>query len=145
MTNEARLLPPQPLPDPDTEGFWRATAAGRIELCRCIRCGLWHQPPLERCRACAGETRFAPIKGTGRLRSFIVVRHGAVPGYVEAVPYVVALVDLDEQPDLRLVGQLLDVRPDDMECGIIVRSEIVVLPPGDFSVIGFRIDEAGEV
>ena len=104
MSVDAAQLPPQPRPDPDSEGFWSATASGRIELCRCRDCGLWHHPPLERCRACAAETRFDPIAGTGSLRSFIVVRHAAVPGYLDAVPYIVGMVELDEQPGLRLVG-----------------------------------------
>lgn len=141
MSVDAAQLPPQPRPDPDSEGFWSATASGRIELCRCRDCGLWHHPPLERCRACAAETRFDPIAGTGSLRSFIVVRHAAVPGYLDAVPYIVGMVELDEQPGLRLVGRLLDVDPQDVEVGARVRAELVDLPPGDFVVIAFRIVE----
>lgn len=141
MSVDAAQLPPQPRPDPDSEGFWSATASGRIELCRCRDCGLWHHPPLERCRACAAETRFDPIAGTGSLRSFIVVRHAAVPGYLDAVPYIVGMVELDEQPGLRLVGRLLDVDPQDVEVGARVRAELVDLPPGDFVVIAFRIGE----
>ena len=141
MSVDAAQLPPQPRPDPDSEGFWSATASGRIELCRCRDCGLWHHPPLERCRACAAETRVDPIAGTGSLRSFIVVRHAAVPGYLDAVPYIVGMVELDEQPGLRLVGRLLDVDPQDVEVGARVRAELVDLPPGDFVVIAFRIGE----
>ena len=141
MSVDAAQLPPQPRPDPDSEGFWSATASGHIELCRCSDCGLWHHPPLERCRACAAETRFDPIAGTGSLRSFVVVRHAAVPGYLDAVPYIVGMVELDEQPGLRLVGRLLDVDPQHVEVGARVRAELVDLPPGDFVVIAFRIGE----
>ena len=140
MSDRATMLPPQPQPDFDTEGFWKATASGRVELCRCVECGLWHHPPLERCRACAGKTTFAPIAGTGRLRSFIVVQHGAVPGYLDAIPYVVGLVELDDQPGLRLVGRVLDVPSGEPTCGARVRCEVISLPPGEFSVVGFRIE-----
>ena len=140
MSGGATMHPPQPQPDFDTEGFWEATAAGRVALCRCVGCDLWHHPPLERCRACAGETTFAPIAGTGRLRSFIVVQHGAVPGYLDAIPYVVGLVELDDQPGLRLIGRVLDVRPGELDCGALVRAEVMPLPPGEFSVVGFRIE-----
>ena len=51
---DALSIPPQPVPDADTAPFWAATAAGRLAMCRCQSCGLWLQPPLERCRACAG-------------------------------------------------------------------------------------------
>ena len=66
-------------------------------MCRCQECGLWLQPPLERCRQCAGPTAFEPIAGTGSIYSFIVQRQPAVPGYLDQIPYVVALVELDEQ------------------------------------------------
>jgi len=45
------MPPPQPSPDVDTAPFWAATAAGQLAICRCQDCGLWLQPPLERCRA----------------------------------------------------------------------------------------------
>ena len=75
--------PPQPAPDADSAGFWAATAAGELRLCRCADCRRWHQPPLERCPACGGATGFELVSGCGRIKSFIVVRHPAVPGYLE--------------------------------------------------------------
>ncbi len=132
-------VPPQPHPDLDSASFWTATAEGRLELCRCTACERWHQPPLERCRECDAATSFIPISGTGTLRSFIVVRHPAVPGYLEELPYVVGLVDLDEQEGLRLPGRLLDVDLEKLSGGERVSAEIVPLPGGDFHVAAFRI------
>ena len=131
-------VPPQPAPDEDTVGFWQATAEGRLELCRCKQCRQWLQPPLERCPTCNGETSFEPVAGTGELYSFIVVHKLAVPGYGDQLPYVVALVELDEQPGLRLPGRLVGIDIDKVEIGQRVRSEIEGLPGGDFSVALFR-------
>lgn len=136
--DEGFALPPQPLPDPDTRGFWQATAAGRLALCRCRECGLWLQPPLERCRRCAGPTRFEPVSGEGRVFSFIVTRHPCCPGYLDRLPYVVALVELDEQPGLRLAARLVGVRPEDARVGQRVRAGLEDLPGGDFRVPVFR-------
>lgn len=130
--------PPQPKPDLDSEGFWEATARGELALCRCQECRLWLQPPLERCRACGGATRFEPVSGGGTIHSFIVVRHPAVPGYLEAVPYVVAIVELDEQIGLRLPTRLLDVEPDEVAVGQRVRAELVELAGGNYRVPCFR-------
>jgi uncharacterized OB-fold protein len=132
-------LPPQPHPDLDSDGFWAATSKGRLDVCRCRACEHWHQPPLERCRECGGETHFVPVSGAGTLRSFIVVRHPAVPGFLEDLPYVVGLVDLDEQAGLRLPGRLLDVTPEALRGGERVTAEIVPLPGGDFRVAAFRV------
>lgn len=84
--------------------------------------------PLERCPACGGATGFELVSGCGRIKSFIVVRHPAVPGYLEDLPYVVAIVDLDEQEGLRLPGRLLDADPARVDVGRAVRAEIVDLP-----------------
>jgi uncharacterized OB-fold protein len=131
-------VPPQPAPDEDTAGFWQAAADGRLELCRCEQCRQWLQPPLERCPACWGETSFEPVAGTGELHSFIVVRQPAIPGYRDQLPYVVAPVELDEQPGLRLPGRVVGVDPAQVEIGQRVRAEIEGLPGGDFSVAVFR-------
>jgi uncharacterized OB-fold protein len=133
-----REIPPQPYPDPDSLPFWESARAGRLVLCRCSACGLWHQPPLERCRACGAPTRFEEVAGTGVLASFIVVRHPAVAGYLTDLPYVVGLVELDEQRGLRLPARLVGVAPDALRIGLRLRAEIVPLAGGDFRVPVFR-------
>lgn len=138
-------LPPQPVPDADTAGFWRATGRGELCLCRCTKCRRWHQPPLERCPKCGEVSRFEAVSGRGRIKSFIVVRHPAVPGYLEDLPYVVAIVDLEEQAGLRLPGRLLDADPAEVKLGLSVRAEIVDLPGGDFRVAAFRLVSKAEI
>jgi len=140
--SDTASYPPQPAPDSDTAPFWEATAAGRLSLCRCQSCGLWLQPPLDRCRACAGPTAFEEVAGRGTVYSFIVQRQPAVSGYVDDVPYVVALVELDEQKGLRLPARMVGVGVDDVCCGLRVRAELVDLPGGDFKVPVFRPDPA---
>jgi uncharacterized protein len=131
-------VPPQPLPDLDTEGFWEATARGELALCRCRTCGLWLQPPLERCSSCAGPTAFEPVSGTGRVFSYIVVRHPAVTGFEDELPMVVAMVELDEQVGLRLSARIM-AEPDDVEIGARVVAELVPVPGGDFSAPVFHL------
>ncbi|MBV1879231.1 MAG: OB-fold domain-containing protein [Pseudomonadales bacterium] len=131
-------LPPQPKPNLDTEGFWQATKSGQLSICRCQECQLWLQPPLERCRQCGATTRFEAVSGKGSIYSFVVVRHGAVPGYLDTLPYVVAIIELDEQVGLRLPTRLLDVAPETVEIGQRVAVQLVDLPGGEFRVACFR-------
>lgn len=128
------LPPPQPAPDPDTQPFWHATAEGKLMMCRCTECGWWHQPPLERCRRCAAATHFEPVSGHGTIITFIVQRQPAVVGYFDQVPYAVALVDLDEQPGLRLPGRVVGIDPDDVAIDMRVAARIEPLPGGEFRV-----------
>jgi len=134
----AAQYPPQPSPDFDTEGFWEATADGRLALCRCVECGLWLQPPLERCRRCAGLTAFEDVAGTGTIYSFIVQRQPSVVGYLDAIPYVVALVELDEQAGLRLPARIVGIEPERVTVGMRVVVDLVALPGGDYVVPVFQ-------
>ena len=134
----AAQYPPQPAPDVDSEGFWDATADGKLALCRCTECRVWLQPPLERCRLCAGATAFEEVAGTGTIYSFIVQRQPSVVGYLDALPYVVALVDLDEQDGLRLPSRIVGIEPEDVRVGMRVAVELEDLPGGDYKIPVFR-------
>jgi uncharacterized OB-fold protein len=129
-------LTPQPLPDPDTREFWDFLAKGELGVCRCQDCGLWMHPPLERCRACNGAVQVEPVTGLGTVYSYIVVRQPLVPGRVP--PYVVATVELQEQPGLHLVA-VLNAAPDLVRIGARVQATVVPLPGGAFLVPEFDL------
>lgn len=142
-----RLPPPQPSPDSDTEGFWSATSDGHLELARCVECGHWHHPPIERCRRCAAATRFAAVSGRGTVYSFVIQRQPAVVGHFTNVPYVVAVIELSEQPGLRLTGRVVGVDPDDplvvdRLIGSPVTAELEPLPGGDYTVAVWRVADS---
>lgn len=128
------MYPPQPSPDADTAEFWQATSEGRLAMCRCQLCGLWHMPPLERCRVCAGPTAFEAVAGTGSLYSFIVQHHPAISGYTDNLPYAVGLVELDEQTGLRLPTRIVGIDPSDIVCDMRVKVVFEPLPGGDYVV-----------
>ncbi len=130
--------PPQPLPDYDSEPFWEATGAGKLALCRCQTCHTWHQPPMERCRRCGAVTAFEEVSGRGTVYSYIVQRQPSVPGYLDDLPYVVALVELPEQDHLRLPARLVDVDPESVSVGMPVSVDFLPLDGGDFMIPVFR-------
>lgn len=130
--------PPQPRPDLDTAGFWAALSAGRLAMCRCTGCRRWLQPPIERCRHCGLPTAFEDVSGRGTVYSYTVVRHPAVAGYEDELPYTVALVELDEQEGLRLPARLVDVEPADVRVGLAVEARLAPLPGGSHMVALFR-------
>lgn len=131
---DALHTPPQPVPDADSVGFWEATAKGHLALCRCDGCGLWMQPPLERCRKCNGTTSYQPISGHGEVHSFIVQHRPVTVGYLDNVPYVVAIIEFDEQKGLRLPGRIIDTPHGEVTVGMRVKARLDNLPGGDFVV-----------
>ena len=135
------LIPPQPLPNVDTQGFWDATAAGEIALCRCTDCGTWMHPPLERCRTCGGPTHFDAVAGTGTVHSFIVLHRESVPGQ-GAGPHVLAAIDLDGVEGARLTGKIVVDDPALVEVGTRVRGRIVAVPGGPYHQPEFVVEDA---
>jgi uncharacterized OB-fold protein len=119
---------PVPLRDADSAGFWDAARAGALALARCSDCRTWQHPPLERCRRCGGSIGFEPVSGDATVFSFIVVRHPAVPGH--EVPYAVGLVELPEQPGLRMTA-VIDADPDAVTIGMPVRARMVRVGASD--------------
>ncbi len=96
--------------DLDTAGYFRAAADGHLTVRRCTACDAVLHVPVAYCRHCGGfEGRWAEVSPTGRIYSYTVVTHQVHPDF--PVPYTVILVELDDLPEVRLVGRL-DGRPD---------------------------------
>ncbi|MBI4968647.1 MAG: Zn-ribbon domain-containing OB-fold protein [Rhodospirillales bacterium] len=94
----SHLNKPVPAPDPDTKPFWDGCRKHELLIQECDACGRFHFPPAGRCPHCgATGSRWVKASGKGTVYSWIVVVH-PVPKEVYAgeVPYVVALVDLEE-------------------------------------------------
>lgn len=132
MTDPA-LLPPIPVPDPDSRPYWEGLKSGQLMLCRCDDTGKWIHPPLERSRFTGGPVHFEQVSGTGTIYSYIVIRQPLVPGRMP--PYVVGLIELPEQAGLR-INAVIDADPAEVRIGQQVRLRIVEL--GDS---GYRIPE----
>jgi uncharacterized OB-fold protein len=138
MTNPA-LLPPIPIPDPDSAPFWEGLPAGKLMLCRCDDTGTWIHPPLERSRFTGGPVHFEEVSGGGSIFSYIVVQQQLVPG--RTPPYVIGIVELDEQPGLR-INAVINAEPADVRIGQRVRMTVADLGESVFRVPEFVIAES---
>jgi uncharacterized OB-fold protein len=119
---ETDKLPPKPVPRPSSESaaFWEGAKAHRLMLPRCNVCGRFWFPPSQRCRHClAADFAWVQAAGTGRIYSFVVYTRVYHPAFESWVPYVVALVELDE--GLRLLTNIVGVAPEDVRCDARVR------------------------
>jgi uncharacterized OB-fold protein len=110
-----RLLPRL---DATNRFFWESGADGRLRFLRCPSCKRFAHPPVPRCPYClsAGLLPEA-VSGRGTLHSFTVNHQQWIPG---SEPYVVALVEIDEQPDVRLTSNLVGCEPSDAYVGMPV-------------------------
>lgn len=88
---------PLPRPDADSHPYWSAAATGELLIQFCAQCGQPRFYPRLLCPAChSAEHRWAPATGQGTVYSYTIVRRAPLPAFADDVPYVVALIDLDE-------------------------------------------------
>jgi uncharacterized OB-fold protein len=111
---------PAPVPDEFSAPYWQGANDGKLVLPRCAN-GHLSYPPAPTCPHC-GSDDLTPteVPGTGTLYSFTVVRQSADPAFADDLPYVVALVELDAQPGLRLLTNVVECDPDDLAVGMAV-------------------------
>lgn len=85
--------------------FWCGGEDGKLRILRCSPCGKWIHPYAARCPACgSANVAPAPVSGRGRVLSFTVNHQQWMPD--TPTPYIVAIVELDEQADLRLMTNM---------------------------------------
>lgn len=90
-----------PKPTPESAPYWEACAERRFVLQRCAVCRAWQFPPRSFCAACGSQrVAFEPASGRGAVRTYTVIRHPLSEGYAKDVPYVVALIGLEEGPTM---------------------------------------------
>jgi len=124
---------PIPALEPLTEAFWKACHAGRLEFTRCKRCGHFIHPSRPICPKChSRDLEVATVSGRGHLFSYTVNHKAWFPG--QEVPYSIGLVELEEQPGLRLMTNIVNCPLEKLAIGMPVKvlfrevSDEVALP-----------------
>jgi len=116
---------PAPTPDADSAPYWAAAHDGRLVVQRCTICGRTQLYPRDRCLVCRGPVEWVEASGLGTVYSFTVIRQNYSRPFRDWIPYVVALVDLEEGP--RLMTDLVDCEPDDVQVGMAVEARFEVV------------------
>ncbi|MEB3070682.1 Zn-ribbon domain-containing OB-fold protein [[Mycobacterium] vasticus] len=111
---------PLPALDPANTPFWTGGADGNLLICKCDACHRWLHPPVPICRFCL-STDVAPESSSGRgeVLTYTINRQPWLPTLPP--PYVIAVIGLDDDPELRLTSRLVDVEPDEVAIGMRVR------------------------
>jgi uncharacterized OB-fold protein len=105
-----------PLPDltdERTAEYFAGAQRGELLIPRCDSCGslVWY--PMDECDRCAGTSfTWTQVSGRGRLFSWAVVERAFLPAFGDMVPFVSALVALDDDPSVRLVSYVVDAPAD---------------------------------
>lgn len=107
---------PMPYPGPVSEPFWAACRRHELVVQYCAACGGFAFYPRSTCPSCGSAAlTWRPVSGRGSLHTFTVARRATHPKLADRVPYVIAIVELDEGP--RLTSTVVDVDPDTLRIG----------------------------
>jgi uncharacterized OB-fold protein/acyl dehydratase len=126
-----KFRPPAPKPAPapvlrpvisrDTEFFWDGLREGELRIQRWGET-LRHPPgPMPPDGSLDTKPDYVVASGRGTVYSFVVHHHPPVPG--KELPFVVALVELEE--GVRVMAELLDASPDEVHIGLPVVAAFV--------------------
>lgn len=128
----ARILP---VIDKDNLAYWTWGERGQLAIYRCGDCHNLVHPPVPFCPACeSGNVAPETVSGRGRVVTFTVNHKQWVAGL--PMPYVLALVALDEQDDVRVVTNITHCSADQVQFDMPV--EVWFEPHEDLWVPLFR-------
>jgi hypothetical protein len=123
--------PPLPLPDELTQFFWDGVAEHRLMILRCDACGFYVHWPREVCPRCL-STKLTPseVSGDATLATWTLPNQPFDPYFATHLPYVLAVVELAEQENLKLVTNVVDCAPADLRIDMALRVTFREIAPG---------------
>ena len=99
------------LPDvehPEAGPFWAGCAAGELRVQACASCERRRMPPRPMCPHCNSfDERWDVMSGRARVWSVVIPHPPLLPAYGDQAPYNVVVVELDDDPSIRLVGNVI--------------------------------------
>jgi uncharacterized OB-fold protein len=109
-----------PVPDADSKPFWDRCRDHRLMFQKCSACGQVRWPPAIICPQChSRDTEWIESSGRGTVYTYAVYHHAFHPAFAPKIPYVVAVVRLDEGP--MLLTNIVDCPPESLACEMKVQ------------------------
>jgi uncharacterized protein len=106
-----------PTIEDETRAFWDAAKANRLLIARCLACAEVHHYPRPFCPKCwSNDVELIAASGRATLYTYSTVFRNELAPFSERVPYVAAVVELEEGP--RLMTNIVDCDPSELRIGM---------------------------
>jgi hypothetical protein len=100
--------------------FYEGTARGELRLRLCLACGARFRFTHPLCPVCwSPDLAYEVSSGRGVVESFTIIQMPPYEAFAADVPYVIALVMLDER--VRMMANIMDILPDQVSIGMPVQ------------------------
>ncbi len=125
-----------PTPEAETQPFWDGASAGVLVIKVCKACGKHHFYPRPFCPHC-WDTNVEWVEASGRatLYTFSIVRRNDLPPFPDRVPYVAAVVDLEEGP--RMMTNVVECDLERLEIGMQLETVFQAISD-EITIVQFR-------
>ena len=106
-----------PKPDEWSAPYWEASNEDRLVLPQCQHCKYFLHPLRQFCFNCSNplpDIGYGKLSGKGKLYSFTLEYHAEINGFEDKVPFITAVIELDDQAGLRVWGNILEADYEDL-------------------------------
>ena len=111
MTTQPAYRKPIPMITPESERYWQGCKEHQLWLRFCNACSKAYFYPRDICPMCGSrDVTWKQASGRGSVYTYAIVQRAPTPAFAEDVPYVTAIVELEE--GARMLSSLVDVEPD---------------------------------
>lgn len=122
MEQSQLLEKPIPVVETDTAPLWEGLKRHEFRLFRCKKCGAWYFP-VAYCskhnnEPFYGNMEWAQASGKGKVFAFLIHYKAFHQGFINDVPYVYALIELDEGP--LMSSNIVECEPSQVYVGMPV-------------------------
>ena len=128
---------PTPGIDWESRAFWEGCRRHELILQRCAACAVVQHRPRAVCASClSGDLEHFRASGRGTIHTFTVTRQNHARGFREALPYILAYVELEEGP--RMLTNIVGCSSEEVRIGMHVEVDFVDLDDGELSIPRFK-------
>ncbi|HMK78977.1 MAG TPA: Zn-ribbon domain-containing OB-fold protein [Xanthobacteraceae bacterium] len=119
MAQEKKYSKPLPHLDEENRPWWEALKRHELYLQRCRDCAAIRYYPRAQCPECLSpRTQWIRSSGRAKVYTFTATWQNQAAGFRDALPYVLAYVELEEGP--RMLTNIIDCRPEQVRIGMPV-------------------------
>ncbi len=110
------------IPDELTKPFWEAANDGQLVIQNCTACRRLQHPPAQACSQCGSgdKLEWKQMSGRAKIYNYCVVYDCPIKSLQEDQPFNLAVVMLDEDPDIQMYSHLPGTPVDDVPVGASV-------------------------
>lgn len=106
---------PLPQPSPWSQPFWEGAKRHELLLQKCSACSQINMYPKKYCPCCLSDKmEWFKASGRGKIYSFTVVENNPPSAFIDDVPFIIAIIRLEE--GVRILSNVITNDLDSLEC-----------------------------